>query len=33
MSLATKYRITHDYVLLHDTPLLAVNQLKYLGIT
>ena len=32
ISLATKYRITHDYV-LHDTPLPAVNQLKYLGIT
>lgn len=30
--LATKYRITHDYV-LHDNPLPAVNQLKYLGIT
>ena len=32
ISLATKYRITHDYV-LHDTPLPAVSQLKYLGIT
>ena len=32
ISLATKYRITHDYA-LHDTPLPAVNQLKYLGIT
>ena len=32
ISLATKYRITHDYV-LHDTPLPAVDQLKYLGIT
>ena len=32
ISLATKYRITHNYV-LHDTPLPAVNQLKYLGIT
>ena len=32
MSLATKYRITHNYV-LHDTPLPAVNQFKYLGIT
>ena len=32
ISLATKYRITHDYV-LHDTPLPAINQLEYLGIT
>ena len=32
ISLATKHRITHDYV-LHDIPLPAVSQLKYPGIT
>ena len=32
ISLAAKYRITHDYV-LHDTTLPTVNHLKYLGMT
>ena len=32
ISLATTYRITHDYV-LHDTSTPTVNELKYLGIT
>jgi len=32
ISLATKYKVLHDYV-LHDAPLPVVNQFKYLGVT
>ena len=32
ISLATKYKVLHDYI-LHDTPLPVVNKLMYLGVT
>ena len=32
ISLATKYKVLHDYV-LHGVPLPVVNQFKYLGVT